>query len=43
MCVPKMPAVGDFEYNQGDILGHGAFALVFRGRRKAVSRMCVCC
>lgn len=28
--------VGNFEYSQGDLLGHGAFALVFKGRRKKV-------
>ena len=30
-------SVGNFEYSQGDLLGHGAFALVFKGRRKKVS------
>ena len=29
-----MQTLGEFEYSQGDILGHGAFALVFKGRRK---------
>lgn len=29
-----MQSVGDFEFSQGDLLGHGAFALVFKGRKK---------
>lgn len=35
----KMPSVGSFEYSQGDLLGHGAFALVFKGKRKKVGRV----
>lgn len=31
-----MMSVSNFEYSQGDLLGHGAFALVFKGRRKKV-------
>lgn len=27
-----MDTVGEFEYNPKDILGHGAFAVVFKGR-----------
>lgn len=33
-----MQSLGEFEYSQGDILGHGAFAIVFKGRRKMVSK-----
>ncbi|XP_071790723.1 serine/threonine-protein kinase ULK2-like isoform X1 [Asterias amurensis] len=29
-----MENVGDFEYNKKDLIGHGAFAVVFRGKRK---------
>ncbi|KAF4527920.1 hypothetical protein B566_EDAN011311 [Ephemera danica] len=29
-----MESVGDFEYNSKDLIGHGAFAVVFKGRRK---------
>ncbi|XP_022096208.1 serine/threonine-protein kinase unc-51-like isoform X2 [Acanthaster planci] len=29
-----MECVGDFEYNRKDLIGHGAFAVVFKGRRK---------
>ncbi|XP_038059194.1 serine/threonine-protein kinase unc-51-like [Patiria miniata] len=29
-----MESVGDFEYSKKDLIGHGAFAVVFRGRRK---------
>jgi hypothetical protein len=30
--------VGDFEYNPKELIGHGAFAVVFRGRHKKVTR-----
>ncbi|TRY83674.1 hypothetical protein DNTS_027966, partial [Danionella cerebrum] len=30
----KMEAVGDFEYSRKDLIGHGAFAVVFKGRHK---------
>lgn len=30
-------AVGDFEYNPKELIGHGAFAVVFRGRHKKVT------
>lgn len=33
-----MEVVGDFEYNPKELIGHGAFAVVFRGRHKKVSR-----
>ncbi|KAM6933169.1 serine/threonine-protein kinase ULK2 [Xenentodon cancila] len=29
-----MEAVGDFEYSRKDLVGHGAFAVVFRGRHR---------
>lgn len=29
-----MQSVGDYEYGQSDLIGHGAFALVFKGREK---------
>lgn len=32
-----MEIVGDFEYNPKELIGHGAFAVVFRGRHKKVS------
>lgn len=31
-----MEIVGDFEYNPKELIGHGAFAVVFRGRHKKV-------
>lgn len=32
-----MEIVGDYEYNSKDLIGHGAFAVVFKGRHRAVS------
>jgi len=29
-----MEVVGDFEYSKRDLVGHGAFAVVFRGRHR---------
>ncbi|KAI2656112.1 Serine/threonine-protein kinase ULK2 [Labeo rohita] len=29
-----METVGDFEYSRKDLVGHGAFAVVFKGRHK---------
>jgi len=29
-------SVGDYEYNSKDLIGHGAFAVVFKGRNKKV-------
>lgn len=40
-----MECVGDFEYNSKDLIGHGAFAVVFKGRHKKVRntiRNCSC-
>jgi serine/threonine-protein kinase ULK/ATG1 len=31
-----MECVGDFEYNSKDLIGHGAFAVVFKGRHRKV-------
>lgn len=32
-----MESVGKFEFNRKNLVGHGAFAVVFRGRHKEVS------
>ena len=32
-----LQAVLNYEYSTGNLIGHGAFALVFKGRRKRVS------
>lgn len=32
----NMEQVGDFEYNPKDLIGHGAFAVVFKGRHRKV-------
>lgn len=32
-----MEVVGDYEYLQSQIIGHGAFAIVFKGRNRIVS------
>lgn len=31
-----MEVVGDYEYNSKDLIGHGAFAVVFKGRHRKV-------
>ncbi len=28
--------IGDYEYNKKDLIGHGAFAIVYKGRQKSV-------
>lgn len=28
--------IGDYEYNSKDLIGHGAFAVVFKGRNRKV-------
>lgn len=33
-----MESVGDYEYNTKDLIGHGAFAVVFKGRSKKVNK-----
>lgn len=38
-----MDSIGNFEYNKKDLIGHGAFAIVYKGRQKSVSEIfCVC-
>lgn len=32
-----MLIIGDYEYNSKDLIGHGAFAVVFKGRNRKVS------
>ena len=31
-----MEIVGDYEYSKKDLIGHGAFAVVFKGRTRKV-------
>lgn len=33
-----MEVVGDFEYSKKDLIGHGAFAVVFKGRHRKVNK-----
>ena len=33
-----METVGKFEFSRKDLIGHGAFAVVFKGRHREVSR-----
>jgi len=33
-----MEFVGDYQYRRSDIIGHGAFAVVFRGSSRLVSK-----
>lgn len=35
-----MEILGDYEYNPKDLIGTGAFAVVFRGRHRKVSTIC---
>lgn len=37
-----MEAVGDFEYSRKDLVGHGAFAVVFKGRHRKVNKQLAC-
>ena len=32
-----MESVGEYEYSKKDLIGHGAFAVVFKGRVKKVN------
>ena len=32
----EMQFIGDYEYRPGELIGHGAFALVFKGQHKQV-------
>lgn len=36
-----METVGDYEYSSKDLIGHGAFAVVFKGRHKRVSSLLI--
>ena len=31
-----MESIGEYEYSKKDLIGHGAFAVVFKGRFKKV-------
>jgi hypothetical protein len=33
-----MEIIGDYEYNSKDLIGHGAFAVVFKGRNRKVRK-----
>lgn len=33
-----MNIVGEYEYSSKDMLGHGAFAVVYKGRHRKVSK-----
>ena len=33
----QVNSVGEYQYNTSDIIGHGAFAIVFKGRSKLVN------
>lgn len=37
-----METVGDFEYSRKDLVGHGAFAVVFKGRHRKVNKLLAC-
>jgi hypothetical protein len=32
-----MDSIGNYEYNKKDLIGHGAFAIVYKGRQKTVN------
>ena len=32
-----MDTIGNYEYNKKDLIGHGAFAIVYKGRLKNVT------
>lgn len=34
-----METVGKFEFSRKDLIGHGAFAVVFKGRHKEVNEL----
>ncbi len=38
----KMEQIGDYEYTKNDLIGHGAFAVVFKGRQKKVIHFDIC-
>ena len=33
----RMETIGNYEYRSKDLIGHGAFAVVYRGRTRTVS------
>jgi hypothetical protein len=33
-----MDSIGTYEYNKKDLIGHGAFAIVYKGRHKQVKQ-----
>ena len=37
LLVLEMQSVAEYEYSKGDLIGHGAFAVVFKGRHKQVN------
>ena len=39
----RMESVGIYEYSTKDLIGHGAFAVVYRGRLKMVSLVITSC
>ena len=34
-----LTSVGGYEFNAKDLIGHGAFAVVYKGRQKSVSNL----
>lgn len=36
-----MDSIGDYEYNKKDLIGHGAFAIVYKGRPKNYKVNCL--
>ena len=34
-----LTSVGGYEFNAKDLIGHGAFAVVYKGRQKLVSTL----
>lgn len=38
MAVADIISVGDFQYRRKDLIGHGAFAVVFKGRHREVRK-----
>ena len=38
VLVDMMTNVGIYEFNAKDLIGHGAFAVVYKGRLKSVSK-----
>ena len=35
----RYESIGAYEYSQSDLIGHGAFAIVYKGREKLVSHI----